>query len=345
MSFSFCLNKNEMLTLCGLGILYQGLDLKQEGKLMQDGLRMVAVVIKYLEKGNAPGATDFKRLAASMLKTDTLFTDMHAIHTVTSAKSIPSSSMLRKQLSPPLYRHASASISERDLLSQQEKLRRATLPNLMLSPDINVYGRNSIDSARSELSMARREHRSSASQLPTITKAHSFNHSKAPNLDYLSLTNTPEQSKPASPAQSRHHQPTPNPANHDHHLPTSAYRDSKIPAAPPSDWEVLLGSFDDRHLYDAIYGGGPNVLEAGTTTYATWSPEPWDLTLGTGDVNGAAAPAQSVLSFSEESLSSGDDIAASDPNGLHHDYKMPGTVSAADGYGFLLDGFDTALGL
>jgi hypothetical protein len=70
MSFSFCLNKNEMLTLCGLSLLYQGLDLKQEGKLMQDGQRLVRIVIRYLEKADAPGAADFKRLALSMINAD-----------------------------------------------------------------------------------------------------------------------------------------------------------------------------------------------------------------------------------------------------------------------------------
>jgi hypothetical protein len=67
MSFSFCLNRNEMLTLCGLSLLCQGLDLKQEGKLMKDGQRLVCWVVKYLENVNAPGALDFRRLAASMI--------------------------------------------------------------------------------------------------------------------------------------------------------------------------------------------------------------------------------------------------------------------------------------
>ena len=70
MSFSFCINKNEVLTLCGLTLLYQGLDLKQEGKLMKDGQRLVCTVVKCLEKDNAPGALDFRRLAASMISGD-----------------------------------------------------------------------------------------------------------------------------------------------------------------------------------------------------------------------------------------------------------------------------------
>lgn len=65
------------------------------------------------------------------------------------------------------------------------------------------------------------------------------------------------------------------------------------------------------------------------------------------DLTNTAAPAQSVLSFSEESLSSGDDMAASDLSGLCHDYKIaPSNATVSnDGYGYLLDGFDTALGL
>ena len=56
MSFSFCINRNEVLTLCGLSLLYQGLDLKQEGKLMKDGQRLVCTVVKCLDKAKAPGA-------------------------------------------------------------------------------------------------------------------------------------------------------------------------------------------------------------------------------------------------------------------------------------------------
>jgi hypothetical protein len=357
MSFSFCLNKNEMLTLCGLSLLYQGLDLKQEGKLMQDGQRLVVVVIRYLEKANAPGAADFKRLAASLLNVESQFKCSNAIHahtTAKSTKSTPSPPVSRKQLQPQLYRHASASMSESDILSQQETLRRATLPNIaMQSQDIQRYGRTSIDSMRSESPMVKRESRGSAPQLPTMLKSQVTKNPKPPNLDYLSLSNTPANSQPQSPSQPRPRQQTQT-SNNQVFL-TSAYNAPKTSTATPSEWEVLLGSYDDRHLYDAIYGGGPTpalaLTDTSSSNYGAWSPDSWDYTtIGPSDYNNNAAPPQSVLSFSEESLSSGEDLTASDLglSGIHHDYKpqrLSGTVSSADGYGYLLDGFEGAFNL
>lgn len=357
MSFSFCLNRNEMLTLCGLSLLYQGLDLKQEGKLMQDSQRLVVVVIRYLEKANAPGAADFKRLAASLLNVEPQFKGSNAVHTQSTAKSTkstPSPPVSRKQLQPQLYRHASASMSESDILSQQEKLRRATLPDIaMQSQGSQRYGRTSIDSMRSESPMSKRESRGSAPQLPTMLKSQVAKNPNPPNLDYLSLSNTPANSQPQSPAQSRPRQHAPNSNNQ--MFPTSAFNAPKSSTATPSEWEVLLGSYDDRHLYDAIYGGGPTPALAMTDTsssnYGAWSPDSWDYTtIGLSDYTTNSAAPQSVLSFSEESLSSGEDLTASDLglSGIHQDYKpqdLSGTVSSADGYGYLLDNFEGAFNL
>jgi len=357
MSFSFCLNKNEMLTLCGLSLLYQGLDLKQEGKLMQDGQRLVVVVTKFLEKANAPGAADFKRLAASLLHVASQPKNTHSLNGeipvlgALSSKSTPSPTAPRKQ-QPSIYRHPSASMSESDLLSQQEKIRRATLPNLaLLSQDGHHYGRASTESTRSASPLSKRDHRNSASQLPTTTRPRTARNEKPPNLDYLSLSNTPVPSQPQSPVQSRPQQAqnSQNPA-----FPTSTYSSSKISTATPTEWEVLLGSFDDRHLYDAIYGGGPTQalpLPDASSNIGNWSPESWDYTsLGMNDFTGNGLPARSVLSFSEESLSSGDDLSASDLGlpGTRHDYKqalLSGNGPAGDNFGYLFDGLDAGFNI
>lgn len=358
MSFSFCLNKNEMLTLCGLSLLYQGLDLKQEGKLMQESQRLVSVVIKYLQKANAPGALDFKRLAASMINLDSQpkvvksRTSDNSMLAPTSAKSTPSPSVPRKQLKPQLYRQASATMSESDLLSQQEKLRRATMPNLAQQrQDSYHHGRTSMDSVRSKSPMIKREYRGSVPQLPTMLKPRPNGSVKPPNLDYLSLNNTPVQSQPQSPVQSRNQQAS---NSHSSAYPTSAYAGPKAATATATEWEVLLGSFDDRHLYDAIYGGGPgpapalSLTDTTSSQYGGWSPESWDMTsLSMSDFTSGIAPPQSVLSFSEDSLSSGEEMSASELglSGSQLDYKhnlLSGTTSNEQ---YLLDGLDATFGL
>jgi len=318
---------------------------------MQEGQRLVAVVIRYLEKANAPGAVDFKRLAASMLNTDSHF-KLPISRQADSSKSTSSPSVSRKQIQPQLYRHVS--MSESDLLSQQEKLRRATLPNIALQhPGIPQYGRPSMDANRCESPMMKREYRGSGSQLPSMVKTHVNKDPKPPNLDYLSLNNTPVSSEPQSPVQTRPRQTMQNsqhPQNQT--FSTSAYNGPKTSTATPTEWEVLLGSFDDRHLYDAIYGGGPTPALAVTdsSNYGSWSPESWDYaSVGMGDFNNNVATANSVLSFSEVSLSS-DDLPGNDLglSGTRLDCKrqlLPGTVSSNDGYPYLLEGLDSSLGL
>jgi len=359
-----------MLTLCGLSLLYQGLDLKQEGKLMQDGQRMVTVVIKYLGKANAPGAADFKRLAASMMNLEQQPKATNGLingrigESVTKAfsslRATPSPPIPRKQLQPQLYRHASASMSESDLLLQQAKLRRATLPSIPIlsaADALQRYGRNSTESTRSEESpRIKREYRTSTTpQVPAMVRNNTKN-LIPPNLDYLSLNNTPVASQPPSPAQTRTHHPQSHTPIFP--TPTSAYNSQKATTATatPSEWEVLLGTFDDRHLYDAIYGGAPSgptpaisVPDNASSNFGSWSPDSWDYTVGMGDFTNNAGP-NSVLSFSEDSLSSGDDLSGSDlllPAASHHDYK-PGLMTANlsnDGYDYLLSGLDSAFGL
>jgi len=352
MSFSFCVNKNEMLTLCGLSLLYQGLDLKQTGKLMQDSTRLVSVVVKLLEKADAPGAADFKKLSTSLFKIDTqakspAVRSPNVMNAPTSSKSSPAAS--KQQMRPHIYRHGSASMSENDLLTQQEKLRRATVPNISMRQEYNPHGRSSLDSARSESPMSKREYRHSAPHVPTTLKPRLLKNEKPPNLDYLSLSNTPVASQPQSPVQSRSQPPSHN--AHTPIFPNNGYSTTKSSGVSASEWEALLGSLDggQTNLYDAIYGGPAlSLTENPPSNYGDWSPDSqWDMTsLTMNDFGSAPGAARSVLSFSEESLSSGEDLSTSELGlGGRHDYGhgMMGSGTAGDGY--LLEGLDAAFGL
>ncbi|EPE29488.1 hypothetical protein GLAREA_00648 [Glarea lozoyensis ATCC 20868] len=344
MSFSFCLNKNEMLTLCGLSLLYQGLDLKQEGKLMQDGQRLVTIVVRYLEKADAPRAADFRRLASSMIDLRSMSPPVRSpsssMAAPKSVKSVASPSVPKQQIRPQItMRHTSASISETDLLSQQEKLRRATVPNLNMyrSDHHSPHARSSIDSTRSDSSLSKREYR--IPQMPTILKPRPnpvVKSERPPNLDYLSLSNTPASSHPPSPHATRQHAPI--------------FNQYKQTTASPSEWEVLLGSLDggQTNLYDAIYGGPALSLTDSSisqSNYGDWSPESgaWDLLSngygGTGDIDFSAAGsgvARSVLS--EESMSSAEELA---------DYvnASQGLMGMQPRESYLLEGLDGSLGL
>lgn len=66
-SFSFCLNKNELLLSCGFGLLFQGVDLSPKGKPIQDSRRLICSVLKMLERNRSSCAGHFKEIACAML--------------------------------------------------------------------------------------------------------------------------------------------------------------------------------------------------------------------------------------------------------------------------------------
>jgi hypothetical protein len=89
----------------------------------------------------------------------------------------------------------------------------------------------------------------------------------------------------------------------------------------PSDWERILSSIDNGQttIYDSIYGGAPaealidNIpLSAGAEPNGlSWSPNVWNWGAYNSNSGEQAQPPQSVLSFSDESLTSGEEFANS----------------------------------
>jgi len=366
MSFAFCLNKADTLVLCGMTLLYQSLDLGKESKVMKDNARLTNAVISIVEKAKAPGSLDFKRVAAMLIPVDeqprapasSLPTPpRQSPETCMAAPpraSPPTSHASHHKLPASLGRHASASMSETDLLMQQDKLRKLAMPPSGHNrPELyKIRSRPSFDGIRPEpVPLARRDHRLSLSQAQAAQAAMIARVSPTPsttpkqNLDYLSFNNTPSQ--PASPVQSRSQQ------QHAQNLLYSQLA-QKVSSASTADWEALVGSLDGGQLslYDAIYGGGIPVGDNGLNLHdtslstASWSPDAWDLShFNLGDFHDAAPTAQSVLSLSEESLSSADDPSEMGMSVASLDYHpnqplLPVTASGASHDGFSLDGLE-----
>lgn len=315
MAFSFCLNRNSMLTLCGLSLLYQGLDLKHEGKLMQDNQRLVNIIIRFLEMSNAPSAADFKKLASSLIVLDSQSMDSKtrsALLRTSTAMSAP-----KKKVQPQPYKQTSASISENNISAQQEKLRRATVPNILThnSQNQTCSARSSYEGTRTDFSTTKRECRNSLSQLSSLSKPQYNSSSKPPNLDYLSLSNTPISSQPSSPSISRTAYPGPI-----SHTPQNIYK--KMENQFSTELGFILSSFDtgQANMHSAIYGGpAPTLPETNQTAvsnsnYDHWSNLSFDAlpSLTQPDPSAVPGPAQSVFSFSGESHSSGDELSISD---------------------------------
>jgi len=189
-----------------------------------------------------------------------------------------------------------------------------------------------------------------------------------PNLDYLPLHATPRRARNAT-----------QDGGGAHDFPGLPRKEPYRPSLAPSEWETLLSSLDSgaSNIFDAVYGGpaagmgGPasghghaaESAEAGLEggAYGEWevSPHGWDAaTLGMGLGMGVGmgmgefdAQPRSVLSFSEESLSSGDEFVGEFGMGgaagggagggglLRAEMEMPGEG------GFYLEGLEVGFGL
>ena len=391
MSFSFCLNKADTLVLCGMALLFQSMDLKQDSKMLRDNEKLVNSAIKAVDKAKAPGCFDFKRVAGMLITVDE--PAPQSLPTPpgqspdTSLAAPPAhrtSPATAHKAHPTLGRHLAASMSETDLLLQQEKLRRMTMTQhhhqqQTRADQLSPRSRGSFDSPRpTTLPLSQRDHRLSLSQAQAAQAAMLARLSTSPNantkqtLDYLHL----DSPQPPSPAQARHQQHHMHAHAHHHqqqhhhsasiahnqqaHLYAQLQKGSS--STSTAEWEALLGSLDSGQLnvYDAIYGGPglalaeqqqsaaqhqqqqqatANSVSAAAAAAATWSPDSWDLTgFNLGDFGSGTGSEHSVVSLSEDGLSSGDELVGSVGSGLEYAGGMHLSVGAG-GEGYVLDGF------
>lgn len=327
MSFSFCMNKCDLLAICALTLLYQAIDLKPESKMMRDDERLVNIVLKTLHKSKSPGFVDLERVASMLI---TLSEPSGAALPAKTSRKISLTGQTNNRVSPPANNAkmnvpqalncpypTPAPTSEGDI-SQQEKLRRRTMQpstNDQVHAAHCARSRQSFDSLRSDMSPMHhhQDHRLSMSQISPTPSTHRISPVRriGPNLDYLSLNNTPFQSKPATPSSGMQGLI---PVSHGQGLTSGQM--AKASGITDSEWEALLGSMDGglNNVYDAIYGGSSIVNEASMApSTASWSPDSWDLSsFNIGELRGNPGAPQSVLSMSDESLSSGEEVTPSE---------------------------------
>lgn len=305
LSFSFCLNKNEVLIQAGFGVLYQTLDLNRDGKLIKDCNRLTCAVVDMLDQGSAAGAREYRRISCSMIPAPHV-EQMPAPALVRHHSDMPMDApMDRFRATQKTLKAIAARFSPGAMkasLQESKEPRRATLATL------TPFMANSMNQSSTSLSSLRSEpsagplpeptpsplsHRASMSALNTKRRASNNIMRPSPNLDYLSFGVDPLAS---------------------YHMQATA---SGKPEVSPSDWERLLSSLDNGQttMYDTIYGGlsADALLEcpplsAGTETDLSWSPHAWNWNVSNDQ---AAPPPQSVLSFSDESLTSGEEFANS----------------------------------
>lgn len=336
MIFSFCLNKCDLLVVCGMTLLYQAVDLTKESKLMQEHERLVNSVLKITGRAKAPGSWDLERIASRLVtinESSTVTLAPPSEVTMQAPSQRPSASVgAPRKAASTNGRNLEALASEMDFQDTHDRMRRMTMPTgqgqrpeLFRSPSRQSFeslAANSSYKPRNHSMSAPRKH--SARQQPTSSSTLSPSISRR-NLDYLSLGSTPSQSRQTSPP--RGQMPPPQASlvpqqQQQRQQPGQQSLGPKPVKAPGSvsgpEWEVLLGQMDGglNNVYDAIYGGGQPYLgdaDVSAVQRNEWSPDTWDLSsFKIGDLRPGPAAPQSVLSMSDESLSSGEDIAPSE---------------------------------
>lgn len=63
---AFCLNRNELLTVASLGVLFQTLDLKRDSRLLQDSQKVIYNAAEMLDAARCPASSELKRLSHSL---------------------------------------------------------------------------------------------------------------------------------------------------------------------------------------------------------------------------------------------------------------------------------------
>ena len=319
MSFSICLNKNEVLLLAGFGLLIQGLNLDRKGKLIQDSQRLLCSVIEILERNGAPGAAEFKKVACAMISIERFSK---------SARTLDDSSLLRKSdgnmlapksVSKPgrklqaIASHFSTN-NVPNIKHENTNGRRSTAPSLSTG-DIPFYVRsnsqNSLSSVVSDPLAAQFTKRMSTSSSPLQTEC-----LQPPNLDYLSFSNDSTPSIQHTPPDSDRTVKQFNPNGFANHGLGQEHQ-------PPMD-----GIFPSTDLFSTYIAPSPSAN-------VDWCSDIWNMTSELGH-----QPAQSRVSFSEEELTSGEELSNCELGGDLHNMTVP----AVDGL-VGLEGLDGNFGL
>jgi len=281
MSFSLCLNKNEVLLLAGFGLLFQTLTLDHKGKLIQDSQRLLCSVVSILERDVAPGATEFKKIACAMISIDR-FSQSSRGPDDASSRRISDTSMPAPRAVSKSSRKNEATMSRSKTSEtkpvKQENInigRRFTAPTLPTGT-LPIYdrraSRNSVSSAiPNRMQMKLHSKRTDLAGTPyqePIT---------LPNLDYLDFGSD------AKPLRKSTTNPSPRQRN---------------------QFDNLVQS-PDNSMFSYL---SPSTMATDNLSTDDFCSDLWSMPLEFNCQPGA----QSILSFSEEELTSGEEFSSCD---------------------------------
>lgn len=315
MSYTLPLNKIDLLLNSGLAILWQSLDLEEDSKLVKDNQKSLNYLTTMIQNESPIVASEFQKMATTFVTLDarpalspkSMSPDTTAQRpsAARSAVSDPNKSKsTRKQLQAIASKWSSFNNNNTKTTRDEEECgRRATVPQTTPAPQMQQPHRaastTSLSSTRSAPAVAAAAVASVAPH--ALAPCRSVDDPMMINLDYLPIGDDfggDSQTRTSSstmlpPKQQQQQQQT-----------TAA-------AIMPSDasWDHLLNNFDNNNgcgLYPDMNANGLYQVPSNE-----WTTDAWNLT-GMEFASKAPVP-QSLLSFSEESLTSGDDFLFSAP--------------------------------
>ncbi|KAL1979994.1 hypothetical protein VTN96DRAFT_4816 [Rasamsonia emersonii] len=300
--------------------------LKRDSKLVKESQKVLSIIIDQLESESPPAAAEFSVLANIVTGSSSDKREVPSTQPQNANTSAPTSNTKPSSPKKPLQSlraRLSMSAASGKPAKPETPSRRATITNASpLLPQQQVGSPNQI-------------HHSSQSPAPNSNHFASDKHRSADvptdhNLDYYSL----------------------GPDN----IRAMSCSDLPKTSMSTADWEFILSDMDRGHsnIFNGIYGGQECIEDRGPfaslvdfqhqhqqasaqrQSSQELSPEAWSAS--SGDLpNGNTTAPQSVLSYSEESLGSADDVPVppevniQPPNGLDMVDPLKGImIPAAD---------------
>ena len=288
MSFSFCLNKNELLLLAGFGLLYQGLfqglNLDHGGKLSQDSQRLLCSVIEILERNAAVGAPQFKKVARAMISVERVPQELQGSGDITGGCKSDENTAAPPQGSEKPARKLQNTVSRLSTGSTQiikresSSGRRSTAPTL--PTELLSYYDNSISQSDFPSVVSDMTSQDGILRCTTLSESSPHKPPVKPNLDYLSFNDSPPW--PMSPRSSQQH---------------------NAPGTATKNVQPTLDSLFPSEDVFSPYASPPPSANFG------WCSDIWAMS---SDMSNQPDVLQGSVSFAEEDHTSGEELSSCD---------------------------------
>jgi len=316
MNYTFPMNKTDLLLNSGFSIMWQSLDLEDDSKLVKDNQKSLTLLLTLLNTENQVAAIEWRKMAQCFITLEGQPIPSPAVSpaTVSSSRGSPTMAAPNDPKSKSTRKQLQAIASKWSSFSNKGKPedvpRRATVPqtsSASRSPAHRAGSTVSLPSTRSAPVLPM-----NTADPNQLTTTHSIDVSGI-NLDYLPLGDEFGDSQTRTSSSTM--------------LPP---RKQQTPTLVDASWDQLLNNFDGTQqgtIYPDVNIGGQALYQ---TTSNEWVPDAWHLS--PMDFNAKGNVPQSLLSFSEESLTSGDDFLFSAPPSNNGSTTHGENIDIADRY-------------